>query len=136
MNGERNRLLHVLKSRGMAHSNQVREFLLTGRGIDLMDVYTGPEGVLTGSARLAQEAKERAAASLREKEIQRKQRELERKHRAAEAQIAAVRAALEADREELELTLAHSRSQEEQLEQDRLEMARSRKADSNGTKGQ
>jgi circadian clock protein KaiC len=54
--GERTRAMYVLKSRGMAHSNQVREFLITGDGIDLVDVYTGPEGVLTGSARQSQEA--------------------------------------------------------------------------------
>ena len=61
LNGERNRGLYVLKSRGMAHSNQIREFLLTDRGIELQEVYLGPEGVLTGSARLAQEARERVA---------------------------------------------------------------------------
>ncbi|HEX2222957.1 MAG TPA: circadian clock protein KaiC, partial [Thermoanaerobaculia bacterium] len=60
-NGERNRGLYVLKSRGMAHSNQVREFLLTSRGIELADVYIGPEGVLTGSARLAEDARRKAA---------------------------------------------------------------------------
>jgi circadian clock protein KaiC len=59
-NGEHNRVLYVLKSRGMAHSNQIREFLLTDEGIELADVYVGPQGVLTGSARQAQEAKEHA----------------------------------------------------------------------------
>ena len=59
--GERNRLLFVLKSRGTAHSNQVREFVLTDHGVELVDVYVGPAGVLTGSARLAQEAAERDA---------------------------------------------------------------------------
>src|SRR5205085_11695496 len=62
LGGERNRGLYVLKSRGMAHSNQIREFVLTGRGIELLDVYAGPEGVLTGSARLSQEERERSAA--------------------------------------------------------------------------
>ena len=55
-NGERNRVLYVLKARGMAHSNQIREFLISNRGIDLVDAYIGPSGVLTGSARAAQEA--------------------------------------------------------------------------------
>jgi circadian clock protein KaiC len=55
-NGERNRGLHVLKSRGMSHSNQVREFVLSDKGIKLTDVYIGPSGMLTGSARVAQEA--------------------------------------------------------------------------------
>ena len=61
-NGEHNRQLYLLKSRGMAHSNQVREFILSSDGIKLRDAYVGPEGVLTGSARLAQEAKDTAAA--------------------------------------------------------------------------
>jgi circadian clock protein KaiC len=67
-NGERNRGLYVLKSRGMAHSNQIREFLLTDHGIDLADVYLGTEGVLTGTARLAQEARDKAAELERERD--------------------------------------------------------------------
>jgi circadian clock protein KaiC len=63
--GERNRGLYILKSRGMAHSNQIREFLLTDKGIDLVDVYLGPAGVLTGSARATQEAQEKASETLR-----------------------------------------------------------------------
>ncbi len=62
--GERNRGLYILKSRGMAHSNQIREFLLTDHGVELRDVYVGPSGVLTGSARLAQEAQEQAAQTI------------------------------------------------------------------------
>ncbi len=62
--GERNRGIYILKSRGMAHSNQIREFRLTDKGIDLIDVYTGPAGVLTGAARAAQEAKERGPRKL------------------------------------------------------------------------
>ena len=64
-NGERNRLLFVLKSRGTAHSNQVREFVLTDHGIELVEVYVGPAGMLAGSARLAQEAVERDAEAQR-----------------------------------------------------------------------
>ena len=64
-NGEHNRQLYLLKSRGMAHSNQVREFILSSEGIKLREAYVGPEGVLTGSARLAQEAKDKAAALVR-----------------------------------------------------------------------
>jgi circadian clock protein KaiC len=59
-NGEHNRVLHVLKARGMAHSNQICEFLLTEHGVELADVYVGAAGVLTGSARQAQEAKDQA----------------------------------------------------------------------------
>ena len=67
--GERNRGLYVLKSRGMAHSNQIREFRLTNHGIELLDVYVGAEGVLTGSARLSQETKDDAEQLLRQQEI-------------------------------------------------------------------
>lgn len=131
MNGERNRLLYLLKSRGMAHSNQVREFLITSEGIKLVEVYTGPEGVLTGSARLAQEAQERANAVLRRQEVQRKQRELDRKRQDVESQIAALRSALEAEENELQLALEQLQGREEQMMRDRAEMARSRKVNSN-----
>jgi circadian clock protein KaiC len=86
MNGERNRGLYVLKSRGMSHSNQIREFLLTGEGIRLVDAYIGPAGVLTGSARLAQEAAERRAALLHAQELDRQRREIAR--RIADLQLA------------------------------------------------
>ena len=89
--GERNRGLYVLKSRGMKHSNQIREFVITPEGIQLEDVYIGPEGVLTGSLRAAQEAREAAEALLHEQESERRQRELAAKRAALEAQIAALR---------------------------------------------
>jgi circadian clock protein KaiC len=88
--GERNRGLYVIKSRGMKHSNQIREFLITSRGIELQEVYVGPEGVLTGSLRAAQEARERAAVFSREQEARRRQHELERRRAAVEAQILAL----------------------------------------------
>ncbi len=87
ISGERNRGIYVLKSRGMANSNQVREFILTSHGVELRKTYVGPGGVLTGSARLAQEAAETAQALIRKEEIEKKQRELERKRRALETQI-------------------------------------------------
>src|SRR5262249_15458095 len=97
LGGERNRGMYVLKSRGMAHSNQIREFVLTDRGVELKNVYVGPEGVLTGSMRLAQELRERATAVNRQQEIERRLRELERKRRTLEAQIAALRGQFEAE---------------------------------------
>jgi circadian clock protein KaiC len=100
-NGERNRGLYVLKSRGMAHSNQIREFQLTSQGIQLLDVYQGTEGVLTGTARMAQEAKDRAEILERQQELERKQRELERKRDAVEAQISALRAQFAAEEDEI-----------------------------------
>jgi circadian clock protein KaiC len=121
--------MYVLKSRGMAHSNQIREFLLTDHGVELKDVYVGPEGVLTGSLRLAQEAREQAAALSRQQEIERRRRDLERKRQALEAQIAAQRAQFEAEQEELKLLIAHEQAAADRVRQSREEMARSRKAE-------
>ncbi len=87
-NGELDRVLSVLKSRGMAHSNQVREFLLTDRGIELADVYVGPQGVLTGSARSAQEARGRADAVERQEDLQQRRAILQRQRESVEAQVA------------------------------------------------
>ena len=90
--GERNRLLFVLKSRGMAHSNQVREFALTDRGIQLADVYVGPgTTLLTGTARLIQEAEDEARAKARQQEAARRQLELEQEQAQVQAQIEALR---------------------------------------------
>lgn len=129
-NGERNRGLFVLKSRGMAHSNQIREFRLTSQGIDLVDVYLGPQGVLTGSARLAQEASDQASNLLRDQEIAWKRRELERKENALEAQIASLRLQFELEKDDLELAIAEHETRQGRLEQNRQEMAHIRKADS------
>ncbi len=127
--GERNRVLNIIKSRGMAHSNQVREFLLTGSGVDLIDVYTGPAGVLTGSARTAQEAREKAEVMRMEKEIEFKKRELERKHRVIESRIEALRFQMEADKEEIERTVSDHATKLDTLSKNRLEMADRRMAD-------
>lgn len=128
-NGERNRGLYVIKSRGMAHSNQIREFLLTDRGAELLDVYLGAAGVLTGSARVAQEAKEKAAATVRRESAARKERELARKQKALEAQIVALRAAFEAEKAEAEKGLSEEQSAEAKITRDRTAMVRLRKAD-------
>jgi circadian clock protein KaiC len=129
LGGERNRGIYVLKSRGMAHSNQIREFLITEHGIELKDVYSGPEGVLTGSMRVAQESRERAATLSRQQEIDRRQRELERKRKALEAQMVAQRAQFEAEEQELQLLITHERAAADRLRQDGTEMASRRKAD-------
>jgi circadian clock protein KaiC len=100
-NGERNRVLYVLKARGMAHSNQSREFLISHRGIDLVDAYIGPGGVLTGAARAAQSARDKAEALANQQEAARRRRELERRRAAHERQIAALRSDYEAEQEEL-----------------------------------
>jgi circadian clock protein KaiC len=121
--------VYVLKSRGMPHSNQIREFVLTERGIELKDVYVGPEGVLTGSMRLAQEARERASAASRQQEIERRQRDLDRKRQALEAQIAAQRGQFEAEQEELKLLIAQEQAAADLVRQNSDVMATSRKAD-------
>jgi circadian clock protein KaiC len=128
-NGERNRGLHILKSRGMAHSNQIREFLLTDHGIELLDVYLGVDGMLTGSARAAQEAHEQAAALMRRQEIEQIQRRLERKRHALEAHIAALRAEFEVQEEELERATMQQERHEQKLVEDQATMSRLRQAD-------
>jgi len=132
LGGERNRGLYVLKSRGMAHSNQIREFLLTAHGIELSDVYVGPEGVLTGSMRLAQEARERAVAMTRQQEIERRQREIDRKRRSVEAQTAALHGQFEAEQEELMRLIAQEQASADVLRTERGRMAASRQADNPG----
>jgi len=133
LGGERNRVMYVLKSRGMAHSNQMREFLLTNRGVELQDVYIGAEGVLTGSARQAQEAKEKTAALLRQQEVEGKQRERERKREALEARIVAMRKEFEAEDEEAKRIIGQEHTSQQVVEQDREKMGRSRKSDTNET---
>ncbi len=98
LGGERNRGLYVLKSRGMAHSNQIREFVIGSDGLNLLDVYRGPEGALTGSMRLAHEARERADAMAREHSREARARERERERAVLEARIAALRDEFEAGR--------------------------------------
>ena len=129
LGGERNRGLYILKSRGMNHSNQIREFLLTDKGIELRDVYVGPTGVLTGSARLTQEAQERAAQLALEQSAEFKQRELENKRLIMEAQITALRAAFEAQEIEAEKLIGQDKLREARITQDRIEMMKSRSAD-------
>lgn len=105
-NGERNRLIYVLKSRGMSHSNQVREFMLSDAGIDLRDVYVGGDRVLTGSARMAQESQELAAAELRAQDHDRKLRHLAAKRKSLDAQIAVLQAESELEEAEVNFAIA------------------------------
>ena len=127
--GERNRGLYILKSRGMAHSNQIREFSLTRQGIELREAYVGPAGVLTGSARLAQEAQELAVQLRREQEILRKQDELASKRAAMEAQIVAIRAGFAAQEVAALAQIDQAQVSEKLLTQDRRDMAQSRMVD-------
>jgi circadian clock protein KaiC len=104
--GERNRGFYVIKSRGMAHSHQVREMLLTPRGIALAEVFLSADGVLVGAARQVQEARERSAARLRRQELERRRRDIGRKRRAVEAEVERLRHELEAEEEEMARLLA------------------------------
>jgi circadian clock protein KaiC len=127
--GERNRGLYVLKSRGMKHSNQIREFIITSDGIQLQDVYVGPEGVLTGSMRAAQEDREKSAAIARAQDLERKQRELARKRTVLEAQIAALRAEFEAVQDESKIITDQDKSRERDIEESRAAAGVRRGAD-------
>jgi circadian clock protein KaiC len=129
LDGERNRALYVLKSRGMAHSNQLREFFLTPQGVDLLDVYVGPEGVLTGSSRLSQEAREKADALARRQDAERKDRDRMRKREALEARIVALRKEFEVAEAEAETASVEYDLREEMIVHNREAMARSRQAD-------
>jgi circadian clock protein KaiC len=128
-NGERNRVLYVLKARGMAHSNQIREFLISNRGIDLVDAYIGPSGVLTGAARVAQTAREKAEALASQQEAARRQRELKGKRAALEQQIAGLRSEHEAGAEELRRIDEQVGTQTRLLTTERTELGRLRHAD-------
>ena len=123
VNGERNRGLYILKSRGMNHSNQIQEFLLTNQGIGLVDIYTGSGEVLTGSARTAQEAQEKASELARRREADRRLREQESKRNILKAKIAALRAEFDAESEELHLMAEDEQRRQAALAEDRLEMA-------------
>jgi circadian clock protein KaiC len=127
--GERNRGIMVLKSRGMSHSNQVREFLMTSHGIELQDVYLGPSGVLMGSARLAQENREKTAEMELRGELVRKRREFEHKLAAARAQIAAIEAGIQADEDEIKKMEQQEQSRLQTSEEQRERMAEKRQAD-------
>jgi circadian clock protein KaiC len=129
LNGERNRTLYILKSRGMAHSNQIREFLLTDHGIDLQDVCLGPEGVLTGSARQWQESRENSAALVQRQVIEGKQRARKRKREALEARIVALRKEFEVEDEEMDRLIGEEQMREQALRQDGARMAARRQAD-------
>jgi circadian clock protein KaiC len=127
--GERNRGLYVLKSRGMAHSNQVREFVMSSKGIQLIDVYTGAGGVLMGSARVNQEALEAAEEARRRTELEEREQTMLRKHAALATQMSAIRAEIEADLVSLERDRKAELARCESREALRRELAQRKKAD-------
>ena len=129
LGGERNRAMYILKSRGMRHSNQLREFVITKKGIDLLDVYVGPEGVLTGSARLSLEARERAAVDASRQQAERKERDRLRRREALEAKIIALRKEFDSEDEEVALLASEEEARSRRLAEERQVMASRRQAD-------
>ena len=127
--GELNRALYVLKSRGMEHSNQIREFLLTNDGLRLLDVYLGPDGVLTGAARVSQEGREKAASTSRRQHLEGRGRELDRKREIFEARMTMLRAEFEVEEGVIQQSISESKLIDEELLQDRKQMVRRREAD-------
>ncbi|HEX6715546.1 MAG TPA: circadian clock protein KaiC [Pyrinomonadaceae bacterium] len=128
-NGERNRGLYILKARGIGHSNQVREFLVTDHGIELVDAYIGSEGVLMGTARANQLARERAAQVERQQLTALKERELRRKQEVYEAQLSALKGQYESDRDAILKALAEEQKRLKVVADQRLEIARLGQAD-------
>jgi circadian clock protein KaiC len=127
--GERNRLLFVLKSRGMAHSNQVREFVLSDQGLQLTDVYVGDGTVLTGSARLIQEAQNKARDETRRQEATRRQRELQQEKTLVQAQIETLQHKAAVLAEDLAALARHDQTRLETASRDRAELASARQVD-------
>jgi circadian clock protein KaiC len=128
-NGERNRVFSIVKARGLAHSNQVREFVLSDKGIEILDLYQGGGQVLFGTARIAQENQERADRLLKVEEIGRKKRELEQKRRFVENEIATIRENFSLEEEELKILLDQDMQREKDITRDNRGMGTSRRAD-------
>lgn len=126
-NGERNRGMYVMKSRGMKHSNQVREFIITDDGLNLVDVYLGPEGVLTGSAREAEQLKEHTGEALRDYALNRKDREVMRKRKVLESKISSLQTEFESVEEELNKVYMEEELRREVMEKTRKEIMERRR---------
>jgi len=129
-NGERNRGMYIMKSRGMKHSNQVREFIITDKGIDLVDVYLGPEGVLIGSAREAQKLQEETGEVLRNNALNMKDREVGRKRKVLESRIASLQSEFESAEEELNKIYIEEELIKKVTEKNREELTRMRRGES------
>ncbi len=128
-NGERNRGLYVLKSRGMAHSNQVREFLITNKGVQLIDVYSGSSGVLTGGARLSMLAQEKAVEIKLQEEVELRHFDLENKRNVLDAKIAAMRAEFAAQEAANIKLISQEKLRSSQVSADETAMGKMRRAD-------
>lgn len=132
--GEHNRGLTIVKSRGMEHSNQIREFLLTDHGVELRDVYVGPEGVLTGSARLTKEAENKARQLVRNQDIELRRSELERRRTTLEAQIDVLRAEFAVQERAALTIIGQEKAEKAQIAQGRIDMGVIRNVDTKPNK--
>jgi circadian clock protein KaiC len=129
--GERTRTLSIVKSRGSSHSNQARELLLSDRGIELVEVFVGPDGqILTGSARGAQEMADRTTAAKLQQEVARKRAIMAQKRKAMEARIADMQAELAAETAGFDLVIAEQESIASSLSASRKALARNREDES------
>jgi circadian clock protein KaiC len=128
-NGERNRVFSIIKARGMAHSNQIREFVLSEKGIQLLDLYKGTEGVFFGSARMAQQSREAADRIRKNEEIERKQRELDTRRKVMENEIALLKAKFAREEDEMRTVIGQEVYREKAIESAKEEIALQRKAD-------
>lgn len=131
-NGERNRGMYIMKSRGMKHSNQVREFVITDEGLDLVDVYMGSDGILTGSAREAQQLSEAAGIVLRTHAVTRKDVEIQRKRKVLEAKIASLQEEFESTQDELNKAYVEEDMRKEIMEKNRKQLAQRRQTKNSG----
>jgi circadian clock protein KaiC len=125
-NGERNRGLYIMKSRGMKHSNQVREFLITSQGLYLEDVYLGPDGILTGSARKAHQLQQLTEQMLQQHSLSRNEKEISRKAKELDFKIRTLTSEFESIREELKNSYVETELKKELVEKNRNEMIRMR----------
>ena len=135
-NGERNRGMYIMKSRGMKHSNQVREFVITDNGIDLVDVYLGPGGILTGSAREAQKLHEQTGVVLKNNAVNMKDREISRKRKVLEAKIAGLQAEFESAEDELNKIYIEEELVKKTSDENRQKVLRMRKGEAAADSGE
>ena len=127
-NGERNRTIDIIKTRGMFHSNQVREFMITNNGIEIVELYLGPSGMVVGSARVSLISNEKADKLMRKQEIEMKQRKLEQKRQAIDVKINELESSFELEKQELDTIIAQDKLKEESFEEERAVMAKIRHA--------
>jgi circadian clock protein KaiC len=133
-NGERNRGITILKSRGMPHSNQIKEFLITSDGIDLVDPYIGPAGVIMGSGKLAQEAKDEAAILEVQRKIEHTRAALEEMRRERDAKGEALKSEYAVKENELMLDVEQTQQDMKMIMKEREAMSLARKSDEKGKK--